>query len=221
MSNFVKLSAKDAGELIAALHEKRLTVLFKFADSGVYRLKAAEKGWGQNILAPRPANLGDSRKDQVVTGNFTIEGEVYFFNAKVRIQKKQIHLQLTGELHKLARRRQDRVPVPAEVPLHLVTKRVGDKLVFLRGILQDLSLKGCRIVLNTSQQIVRPGDTVTGFLRWGARRPISVTGVVRHHKRLNKGRFDQMFGMELTKCDDLMRLQAWLVDLQREEFARS
>lgn len=220
MSSFAKVTAKGTSELISTLHERRLTVLFKFSDSGVYRLRAAEKGWGQNILAPRPANLGDSRKDQPVTGNFTVNGEVYFFNAKVRIQKKQIHLQLTGELHKLARRRQDRVPVGANVPLHLMTKRVDDRLLFLRGVLQDLSIKGCRVVLNTAQHAVKPGDVIVGVLRFGTRKPINVTGVVRHYKRLTKGRYEQMFGMEFTKCDDLLRLQAWLTDLQREEFAR-
>lgn len=219
-SAFKKLSAAETTKLLGQLHEVRGTVLFKFPDTGVYRLKTSDKGWGQNILAARPANLGDDRRDKIVTGNFLVAGQIYFFNAKVRIQKKQIHLALTGDLHKLARRKQDRFPVPESLPLHLLTKRVGDKILFVRGVLQDLSIKGARVALNTSQNVVKVGDPITGILRFASRKPIVVSGVIRHHKRVTKGRFDQIFGLEFSKVEDLVRLQGWLVDLQREMFMK-
>lgn len=219
-TTFRKLTATETSQLLADVHSRRATVLFKFPDSGVFRAKAAAKGWGQSILAPRPATLADSRRDQVVTGNFQIDRELYFFSAKVRLQKRQIHLALTGELQKLIRRKQERFPVPEGVPLHMVTKRAGEKLVFLRGILQDLSMKGCKVAFLTYQSEIKSGEVLVGLLRYGSRKPISVAGFVRHVRRSDRGRYDQMFGMEFTKVDDLMRLQAWLVDLQREAFAR-
>lgn len=216
---FEKLTVGETTKLLADLHERRGTILFKFSDSGVFRVKAAAKGWGQSLLAARPATLADSRRDQVVTGNFLVKGQMYFFNAKVRLQKRQLHLQLTGELQKLARRKFDRFPVPESVPLHLVTKRVGDRLVFLRAVLQDLSSKGFRAALLTAQPDIKVGAVVTGLIRFGSRKPIVVTGTIRHQKRLSKGRFDQVFGIEFSKCDDLLRLQGWIVDVQREAFA--
>lgn len=217
---FRKLTATETSHLLSTVHSRRATVLFKFPDSGVFRVKAAVKGWGQSILAPRPATLADSRRDQVITGNFQLDRQMYFFSAKVRIQKKQLHLQLTGELQKLIRRKQERYEVPDGVPLHLVTKRAGDKLVFLRGILQDLSMKGCKVSFLTYQPEIKAGEVLNCLLRFGNRKPIAVTGTVRHMRRLDKGRYDQTCGIEFSKVEDLLRLQAWLVDLQRESFAR-
>jgi hypothetical protein len=215
---FQKISSLETTSLLALLHKHRVTVQFKMSDTGVYKAKAENKGWGQNILIRRPANLGQDRKDSEVTGNFTLDSQIYFFKAILRLQKKQIHLQLNGELNKLVRRRQDRVVVPERVPLHLMTKRIGDQLLFVRGGLQDISIKGCKVVLNTSEVKLKVGDILTGVLRFGQRKPISVTAVVRHHQKIKHIRYDQMFGVEYTKLDDLLRLQAWIIDVQRENF---
>lgn len=217
---FKKVSGIDSNRLLGLLHIRRGTVLFKFPDSGVYRVKAASKGWGQSIMSVRPPTLTDSRRDQVVTGNFLLDGQMYFFNAKVRLQKKQMHLQLTGDLQRLARRKLERFPVPETVALHFVSKRIGDKLMFLRGPVMDLSVKGCRVALITARPEIKVGAGLTALLRYDSRKPITVHGNVRHQRRPSKGRYDQIFGVEFSKCDDLIRLQGWLVDLQRELFAQ-
>lgn len=217
---FRKLSAAETSHLLSDVHSRRVTILFKFTDSGVYRTRAAAKGWGQSILVARPAALSDLRRDQVVTGNFQLDHQMYFFSAKVRMQRKQVHLQIVGELQKLVRRRLERYPVPEGISLYLVTKRIGDRLVFLRGVLQDLSMKGCKVQLLTSQPDVKSGVPMSALLRFGNRKPIAISGLIRHTRRLAKGRYDQSFGVEFSKVEDLLRLQAWLVDLQREAFAR-
>lgn len=217
---FRKLSAAETSQVLSDVHARRVTVLFKFPDSGVYRSKAVEKGWGQSILAPRPATLADSRRDQLVTGNFQLDRQMYFFSAKVRMQRRQVHLELTGELQKLVRRQLERYPVPEGMPLYVVTKRVGDRLIFLRGLLQDLSMRGCKVNLLTYHPNIKSGTPLTCLLRFANRKPITVVGTVRHTRRLEKGRYDQSFGIEFSKVDDLLRLQSWLVDLQREVFAK-
>ncbi|MBX2987264.1 MAG: PilZ domain-containing protein [Bdellovibrionaceae bacterium] len=219
--NFRKLSVTAANALLEEVHKRGIVVLFKFPDSGVLRLRAAGKAWGQAVLGARPATLGDSRKDQLATANFSIDGEFYFFNAKVRIQKRFVHLELQEGLHRLVRRRNNRLKVPASAALNLITKRVGDRLAFLRGPLQDISLKGCRVSFHQEQGGLKVGDTLTGDLRFGSRQPIPITAVVRHHRKLARGHYDYTVGLEFNQVGDLTRFQTWLVDLHREIYAKA
>jgi c-di-GMP-binding flagellar brake protein YcgR len=182
-------------------------------------MKTVEKGWGQNILGVRPAALKDEAKNQVVTGNFTLGDDFFFFKAKVRVQQKMAHLQLVGEIFRLVRRRNTRVKIPEGINVHIVTKKIGDRQEFVRGPLQDLSLTGCRIAVYSEQEVTKLGDTVTGLLRYDNRKPMTVTGIVRHHKLVEKGRYDQVFGFEFTAIEDPERFQIWLVDLQRQAFS--
>lgn len=218
MEQYRKLNVTEKKGILQELHLRRGVVHFKFPDSGVLKCKAEEKGWGESILGTRPATLGDSRRDQVVTGNFQLDGEIYFFTAKVRIQKKLVHLEIVDTIHRLIRRKGSRIPVPASLALNLATKRVGDRIIFLRGPLQDISLKGCRVAFHGKEALPQKDEMMTGLLRFGARQPIEFSAVVRHQRKVPKSHYDYVIGLEFVMISDPTRFQTWLVDVHRELF---
>lgn len=218
---FKVMTTAEGKKILQDLHKKQGLVLFKFPDTGVHRMKVEIKGWGQNILGSRPATIGESRKDQIVTGSFTLNDDLYFFQAKVRLQKRLLHLEiLPGGLSLLARRGARRVRVPASLEVDLVTKRIGDRLVFLRGPVQDISLRGFRVGFLGTVVSIKSGDAMTGTLRYGHRKPLVVSATVRHHSQKSTGRFGNVVGFEFTKFEEPARFQNWLVDLYREIYSR-
>lgn len=220
MEQFRKLNASEKKGILAELHERRETVLFKFPDSGVLRMRAEGRAWGESILGNRPATLGDSRRDQIVTGNFRLDGEFYFFTAKVRIQKKIVHLEIQDSIQKLVRRKNSRIKVPPAMALNLTTKRIGDRITFLRGPLQDVSLKGCRVAFHGKEVMPQKDEVVAGVLRFGSRLPIEFSAVVRHNRKVQKSHYDYIVGLEFVILSDVERFQSWLVDIHREIFSK-
>ncbi|MBX3040146.1 MAG: PilZ domain-containing protein [Bdellovibrionaceae bacterium] len=219
MEQFRKLNATEKKGILQELHHRRAGVVFKFPDSGVLRMKAEGRGWGDSILGSRPATLGDSRKDQMVTGNFQMDGEFYFFTAKVRIQKRLVHLEISEPIHRLIRRKNSRIKVPASLAMNISTKRVGDRISFLRGPLQDISLRGCRVAFHGAEGIPKKDEIVAGLLRFGSRQALEFSAVVRYSRRMARSHYDHIVGLEFLTVSDANRYQAWLVDVHREIYS--
>lgn len=216
---FKAISGADIGKLLVTLHEQRADVLFKFENSAsVFRVKPEAKSWGQTILAPRPTRLDSVRKDQVVTGNFTLSNEVYFFKARVRMQRTHLHLEIIDSIQQLIRRATTRYKVPPTMSMTMYSKRFGESLIFLRGDVLDISAKGCMISLNTAESTLKVGDIVVADLRFGSRKSLGIQGVIRHLRKSPKNKLEHVFGMEFTSCEDFRRLQTWILDVQRELF---
>lgn len=221
MENFRRVSAEEADSLLEALHETGSTVLLKFPDSGVLRLKTELAPRPMDaILGVRPATLGEARRGQLATGNFSLGRQFFFFSAKVDVQKKHVILEIVDGLHRLVRVRSGRLKLPANMAVNLVTQRLGSKTLILHGPLQDVSEKGCKVALHAEGLSLSPGDRVSGALRFGARLPLKVSGTVRYHRRLSRGHYNQILGVEFLELEDDERFQKWLIDLQREVYAR-
>lgn len=220
MEQFRKLNPSEKKGILREVHQRRISISFKFPDSGVLRMKPSEQGWGDSIIGARPATLGESRKGQTVTGQFQVNGEFYFFSAKVRILRQVVHLDLLEGIHKLIRRRNLRIHVPASMALNMLTKRVGARLSFLRGPVQDISMKGIRIAFHGTEGIPQKEDIVAGTLKFGVRQPLELVGIVRHSRRVSKSHFDYIVGIEIMECSDDLRYQSWLVEIHREVYSR-
>lgn len=220
-ASFKPVSAADSKRVIKSLHERGGPVAFKFPDSGVFKLRAEPRAWGENIMGRRPVTLGDGRRDEIAVANFVSDNEIYFFTAKVRLQKKVVHLEVIGELSRLARRSTRRLVVPASVGVALVTKRIGDRLVFLRGPVQDISAKGCRVSFHGETLPGREGQELAAVLRYGQRKPLEIRAIIRHKRKPKSSRYDQSLGLQFSGIEDGARFQTWLIDLHREVFALS
>lgn len=223
MDMFRKLTTAETTQLLKDVHLKRATVIFKFDDTAPYKAKAAMKGWGKNILCARPSNLPDTHKEGVVTCNLPLAGEIYFFQARIKASRKELQVELENEVFQLVRRKEKRLRIPDGVEAFFMTKRIGDRLVFLKGVLQDISDGGCRVALNVSNPIVKFNDVIVGSLRVGSQRSVPVAGKVRHRKTMKSGKFDQVFGLEFTLVEesDKAKVEKVLEAVRREIFKSS
>lgn len=220
MDAFKALEPAETGDMLRRIHDERMTVLFKFGTTAVLRAKASKRGWGRNIICARPANMPDGHKNQVTTVNVVIDGEIYFVRATAKYDKRQLHLQLQTELHQLVRRKNQRFAIPAKTELFLLTKKINDRQLYVKGVVQDLSSGGCRVALNTATPAIASGDFIVGYFKLGRRKPYPVAGVVRHRKSHVTGRFDQSFGFEYEPMElaDAKRYAQLLLEAQRNTF---
>lgn len=220
--HFRKLNVAETSKMLEEIHRKRSALSFKFKDSPVFRAKAGTRGWGKSVLCTRPANLTDDRRSGAVTVQFTLDNEIYFFEGKVQANRRLLFLHLSSGIFQLIRRKVQRVPVPPNFPLFFMTKRIGERLIFVKGVIQDISAKGCRVALNTATPVVKVDDVIVGYLRINERKGPALAGKVRHRKSLKTGPYDQVFGVEFTLMvdKDSRALEKLMIDL-RMEFFRS
>lgn len=220
MQSFKKLSKEESADLLRRIHEDRCVVFFKFPSSPVYKTKAGGRNWGHSILCARPANLVDDHKGKEGTINVVAGGQIYFIRARAKYDRRKLHLELQTEIHQLVRRKNRRLRIPEGREASFITKSVVGKTLFLKGVVQDISLQGCRLALNVSQPALKSGDVLIGHLKVGRRRTQLVTGTVRHHRKMQTGRYDQIFGLQFTSFDgdSEMKVGEMLVDLQRDNF---
>ena len=215
---FKALDTQDTTKLLATVHEQRVEILFKFDNSTVFKARAEAKGWGQSILLPVPSRLDTTRKDQIVAGNFTLGSDIFFFKAKIRIQKTHLHLEILDSIQQLVRRAIARYRIPEGMTINMYTKRIGENLIFLRGDVLDLSSKGCQIRMTAADATIKAEQVLIGDLRFANRKAIGFEGSIRHVKKSAKDRFECTFGLQFTSVEDEARLEQWITDIQRELF---
>lgn len=222
LGGFKKLGPKSAADLLTVVFSKKIPILFKFNDSTVFRAKPAAEKNGVSMIVSRPPNVSEERHGQEVTGQFAVMTQVYFFRAKIRIREESVSLQLVDGVHQLIRRRDDRYPIPSNMAMEMITKRVGDQIVFVRGALIDLSLRGCAVGFGSPVKF-KPGETIQATLRFENRKPITFQGIIRHQVPPKRTRFEKAYGIEIHECDNPIRLKEWILVLQRKtfEFTRS
>lgn len=220
MDAFKALEPAETGDMLRRIHDERMSVLFKFGTTGVLRAKASKRGWGRNIICARPANLPDGHKNKMTTVNVVIDGEIYFMQATAKYDKRQLHLQLQTEMHQLIRRKNQRFAVPPKTELYLLTKKINDRQLYLKGVVEDLSSGGCKVALNTATPEIANGDFVVGYFKLGRRKPYPIAGVVRHRKSHKTGRFEQSFGLQFEPMEatDARRYVQLLIEAQRSSF---
>lgn len=220
---FQKIDSKEAAQLLRAIHEFQVPVFFKFPESLVYRCQAEPKAWGKAIICERPANLPAAPKDRVITGNVLLHDEIFFFQAKVKLDRKTVTLHLTSDFFQLARRRIKRLRVPAWVELAFVSRKVGGKLVFLRGAVQDISLRGLKVGLLSATPAIRFHEEIEGHLRYGNMKPIEFSGKVRHRRFQRTSKYEQLIGLEMPDPSpaEKMRIEQLILEIQREVFSKT
>ncbi len=202
MDMFRKLTTVETTDLLAKLHQMRATIIFKFDDTSPFKAKAAIKGWGKNILCARPANLPDSHREGNVTCNLPLEGDIYFFQASLKANRRELRFDLQSGMYQLIRRKERRLRIPEGVEAYFMTKRISDRLVFLKGILIDFSEGGCRVGLNIATPVVKIDDVISGTLRIGTERNLSISGQVKHRRAPQTGKFEQVFGLQFKFNND-------------------
>lgn len=220
---FQKVETKEAAQLLKAIHEFQVPVLFKFPETRVFHSQALPRAWGRTILCARPDKLSEVPKDRPITGNVVLHDEIFFFQAKVRMDRKVVSLHLTSDFFQLARRRVKRVRIPSWLEVTFVTRKVGGRLVFLKGVVQDISLQGLRVALLSAEPAIRFHEELEGHLRFGTLKPLSIEGKVRHRRFQRTQKFEQIIGLETPTPDPAakLRIESLILEIQREIFART
>lgn len=221
MDAFERLQPHETNELLRVIHEGRKTVLFKFDATTVFKAKAVKRGWGRHIICARPANLGNEHKNKMTTVNIVLNGNIYFLRATAKYDRRQLHLQLQTEMHRLVRRKSTRHGIPEGREIFLMTKKINERMTFIKGVVQDLSEHGARIALNTAVPEIAKGDFIVGYFKFARRKPYPIAGLVRHRRSVPGGRFEQVFGLEFEPfaAADEKRYRQLLLEVQRDSFA--
>lgn len=219
MEGFERLRAKQVGHVLSELGRIAGTVNLKFTESGVFRAKTLHRGWGQSLELARPPGMGLSYQDQDATVQVILDGEIYFFLAKVVMEGRRLTLRLNGEIYRLARRRSKRWPVPTALTMRFTTKRVNDRLTFLTFVVSHLSPLGARLVLPRRHPALDVGVSLLGGLRIGGKVPIDATGDIRHLRTTSDG--GQILGIKWTEFSSPTKLDQIIHHLQAFEFQRA
>ncbi len=222
MEGFKVLKLDEKSRLIAQAQAFESSVYFKFPDSRVFKTQALPSGSKKMISCDRPVSLANHQTNRTVTMNFVVNSEVYFLVTVINIDQKKIHFNINTDIFHLARRKNRRLRIPKDYEVHLMIKRLGGQMAFLRGIVTDLSDGGCRVALNTELPLVEANVQIEGTLKIGSRLPFEIQGIVKYHKLHVRKDHKQVFGIEYV---DLglslnLKMKAILLDLERELFLK-
>ena len=220
MENFKKLNSTEKRELLEEIHNRNLTLHFKFEDSSVYKAKLLRSTQGDELRVKRPTQLPGRFHRKIATVIIAIDQERYFLVSSALVDMGSVQFSGEGAVYHLQRRKLRRTAVPGVYPASLMIKKVNGSLAFLKGVLLDISDEGIKIGLNSEIPAIKAGWEIVGTLRLGTRRGIEIKGKVRHQSHHPRASLKQVFGLEMTEMSEYSKslYKNQLLDFQRDIF---
>ncbi len=220
MENFKKLTSAEKKHLMEEVHERNLTLFFKFENSQVYKAKMLRGKKSDLLTVRRPTNFASNFHRKMATVIIAIEQERYFLVSPALVDAQSVQFNTDGAIFHLHRRKLRRTQVPGVYPASLMIKKIHDSLSFLKGVVMDISDEGLRVGLNSEAPLIKPGWEIMGTLRLGNRRGIEIKCRVRHHSFHPRSAFKQIFGLEIIEMSEYSKTlyKNQLLDFQRDIF---
>lgn len=157
-------------------------------------------------------------KESDIFISFMLGGEKYFMQSSYKSIGAELLLDTDAPIFHLQRRDDYRLKIPNRSGFLFEISSVNGKIHKLSIPIADLSAGGCLLYHNNKTKF-EIGDQVMGHLFLTDRRPIDITGVIRHSRQ---SKSQEYTGIQFTNLTDIQKnkISALVMDLYREFFLR-
>jgi hypothetical protein len=221
---FKKVYPAEKKLLFQQLTSEKKPVRIKISDQGDFlHIVPMHVDEGPILLCHYTADSKKLTENQKVVANFTISEERYFFSTGLELKSGWMVLDIGVDLFHFQRRSSARVHIPDEYDAAFSLTAHQEKSYSIDCHLKDVSSGGFKMDLLGDAPVLKSGETISGILRLGHRRPMELNLEVRFVRRQEEsGSILQVVGtrilsMDYTKENKLLMM---IMDLQRELQAR-
>ncbi len=177
-----------------------------------------------------PADQGAPDTDVEVMGNFSVEGDRYFFRSRLKIDKGEASIDLNCDVYLLQRRASMRLRVPSNLGFYLAITEYNSKPTYLIAQFVDLSAGGARVFFSDVDSPIaaatyanKPpaavGDKLKAVLHLAPQKTIELKCEVKHiQPAVHYGQIVEHLGLEFVDLGRGLRdrLLAASIDLQQK-----
>lgn len=221
---FKKVAASERKILFRALAAEKQQIIFKGTENEqFFSLVANQVEKEDRLICSQTVSSVGIKKDQKVSGNFALKNERYYFYSEISFQDNWAILKINIDVYKLQRRANARVHLPDNYDCVFMLTKHLDKSLFVSCQLKDFSAGGLKIEVHGSEPRLKAGDTLSGTLRLGKRRPMDFDLEVRFVKASQEDdKIVQVAGLQFLSRSNAIenRLLLLMMDIQRELYLR-
>jgi c-di-GMP-binding flagellar brake protein YcgR len=149
---------------------------------------------------------------------FTVNAEKYFIQSKINPAGDGKWWRIDGfsDLFKLQRRQAFRIRIPLAYKTKATIKDLNDKVV-CTGVIVDISSGGCKVIVDGSSKL-QGGEIQNIELIIGRRDSISVSGEIRHVRKIESPKIQDQLGVMFKSVSSILesKLFAITMELHRE-----
>lgn len=203
--------------------EKKASLYFKFPNSMVYRTQLFPTYSKRKLSCVRPSSLPEYVSQKKVTMSFMVDQEFYFMSTNIHIDGDTITFNTDVDVQHLVRRRMKRIKLPADAGASLFIKKLNGELSFIKTVLIDVSIQGCRAGFNLELPLISTNDVIEGFLRFGQYQSLNLNAKVLSQRVSFRGGYKQIFGLKFSEFStyNMNRLKTILLLMQTNPVIKS
>ena len=212
----------DKMRLLEDLAKSRFEIQVKIPGTeSVHTTKAFEFN-GEKVICILPVALKNIDKTGSIIFSFFIGGEKYFMDANYKVIAGELVVSIPENIFHLQRRDHYRIRIPAEFSALFEFTSVNGKLLKGSAVLFDLSAGGCKMEIDSSKAKFENDDQIKGELFLNDRKPIPVTGKIKHLQKKQSDKLRLWVGLQFVDLSEKEknRIGSLVMDLYREFFAK-